>query len=146
MASFVSFDEQGGLDMDISKSLEIFDEEITQICVNGLNKAAPILKRSVEETLSSHGELSKHVKAYKAKKASNGVIIAGATFKGEVKSGWLKDKKMAASTAAFWLEYGTEKQPARPWMDKSVNKVESEVLDCIQEAHDEAVTKLGLSL
>lgn len=35
---------------------------------------------------------------------------------------------------AFWLEYGTVKQPARPWKDRAINNIESKAVDKIEQS------------
>lgn len=144
MASFISLDQ---FEEELSLQLNIFDEELTMAVSEGMNKGSKLLANSVKNNVPPG--LAKQVKAIKAKPCSNGAIISTVTFKGSVKSGWDKSKDMAATTAAFWLEYGTNgeyPQPPRPWIDKSVNQVEGEVLECIQKAHDELVERLGISL
>lgn len=102
-----------------------------------LEAAVPILVRSVKAslTLSAYknptGKMVASVKASRLFHNNNGFWMT-------VRPTGV-DQGVRNMEKAAYLEYGTSKQPARPWADRASNNAKEEVLDAMQKAFEEAV-------
>lgn len=112
--------------------------EVEKYAPDMLKAAAPIVVKSTQSALSSvtsndaTGAMAKSVKA--------GRVIHN-------KYGWMvvirptgKDAKGTRNMEkAAYLEFGTSKQPARPWVSKAASDAETEALDAMRSAFRKAV-------
>lgn len=108
--------------------------EVEKAAPKMLDAASPILQRAVKDTLSGHkqsGDMVNSIKKTKAKKKKNGGYVATVRPSGVDKNGVRNMEK-----AAYW-EYGTSKLQPDPWVDKSLNDAESEVLQQMQQTFRE---------
>lgn len=122
-----------------------------EMCMELLNEAAPILEKEMKDVLKADGhelsgDLIKSIKATKPKRASNGAYIVNVRPTGysavnsyAVKRNGKKTREYPVSNALkmIWIEYGVNgRQPARPFMTRTVNKVRAAALERMQEAYN----------
>lgn len=111
---------------------------IDKIAPKMIDEATPIVVDSIKNNLANHknsGDLDKSVKAKKAEKGKYDGYYGRVYFAGY---GSTKEKVPNALKAVA-LEYGTVNQVAEPFMDKSVNDVEKQVMDTMQEVFNREV-------
>lgn len=103
-----------------------------------IDEATPILQSSVKSTLSRHkqtGEMISSIKRTRAKKKKNGGYI------GTVRPTGTDAKGVRNMEKAAYLEYGTSKQAASPWIDAALGDCESAVLDSMKKTFEREVKK-----
>ena len=121
-----------------------------ELCMKALEEAAPILEDEMKNVLKSDGhelsgELIDSIKATKPKKASNGAYILNVRPTGyskinsySIKRKGKKSRKYPVSNALkmIWIEYGVNgRQPARPFMARTINKARAATLKRMQEVY-----------
>ena len=118
------------------------DEDILKEMVEA---AAPVMDKAVKKQLTtsigayggkySRGEMLASVKTTKAKKTKTDAVICVTRPTG-------KDKKGVRNAAkAFYMEYGTSKQSAHPWLDTATKNAEPECIEAMQKVFNK---KAGL--
>ena len=116
---------------DLQNQLEKLSSEVfAAVAPKMINAATPILAKSVEKNLKIHkksGELEKSITASKPK-ITKGAVSGGVTFKG-----YDKKTKVSNNQKAISLQYGTSKQNATPFLETSINEVEPEMIETMQE-------------
>lgn len=144
------------IDADLIKQLTSLGERTDQIAQFMLDDAGQILADELEaEIRAKHvdsGELADSIEAnvYKDK---NGNWVVWAYPEGKTKKFRHKGKVYARSKKGtmskgqalfnadklFWIEYGTSKQPARPFMEKMVKRIEGKIIRNMQEIFEREV-------
>ena len=134
-----------------SADLSIFGNlTFEQMAKKALGEVKPDVEAEVKAALRSSirhpgdSELVNSVKTYDPIMTRNG---EGARLKcqptGRSKSGnrystqshgKTVSKAVSNNDKAFWLEYGTAKQPAHPWKDRAMGNIEAKVTDKIENA------------
>jgi HK97 gp10 family phage protein len=116
---------------DINDQLSKLSREMfTMIAPKMINAVTPTLAESVKKNLKAHkrsGELEKSIGVLMAH-PKDGAWIGDVYFKGKD-----KETKVSNSLKAAVLEYGTHKQNATPFINKSANDVREEVLQKMQD-------------
>lgn len=119
---------------------DLLDTQFEEIAVEALDKASPELNRSVQSSLIasasrgySKGEMQASIKATKPKRTKTDAFIVVSRPTGRDKKGVRNMEKAA------YLEYGTSKQAARPWLANATNNAQSTVLDIAQKVYSEKV-------
>ena len=111
--------------------------DVEEIAPKMIDEATPILVKSIQRRLAIHkdtGDLIKSATTSKAKKIKNGGYYARIFFKG------YDAKKVANNIKAVNLEYGNVRgEPAQPFMDASINDVEQQVVNKMQEVFNREV-------
>lgn len=120
--------------------------DVDRVAPQMIDEAMPILEKSVKNVLSSHrvsGDMLSSIRHTKAGKNKNG-YYAVVRPTGRDSNGVRNMEK------AVYLEYGTskvkggstkDKQPPRPWVDKSINDCKAAVLDKMQEVFNREMGK-----
>jgi HK97 gp10 family phage protein len=114
--------------------------EMDEIAPKMIDAATPIVAESVKRNLQPRkrtGALIDSVTPENAKKSKKGIWQGRVIFKGYEKKG--PNSKVSNNQKAISLEYGTSKQAASPFMEKSVRDVESEVAYKMQEVFNQEV-------
>lgn len=121
-----------GLDVLI-KDLDFLEAD--RIAPAMLEEAAPILEKAVKKRAGEHrdtGALEESIKASKARKNGNAYSISICPTG--------KDKKGVRNMEkAVYLEYGTSRQKATPFISPAVRESEAAVLEKMQEVFDREV-------
>lgn len=119
---------------------QLLASDFEQIATEALAAAAPELEDSVERSLDSvtnkgysTGTTAHSIKATKPKKTKTDAFIVVARPTGSDKKGVRNMEKAA------YLEYGTSKQAATPWLQNATNNAEASVLSKCQEIYNKAV-------
>lgn len=112
--------------------------KLDEIAPKMLEAAAPALvgttKRNLKTSIDEGtGELVDSVKATKSKKKKDGGYYIQVAPTGTDKKGVRNIEKGA------YKEYGTSKQTARPWIQKSLNDAEPSVVNKMQEVYNREV-------
>ena len=128
MASF----DVNGLN-DLMKDLDFMEKK--RIAPIMLEEAAPILEKAMKKKAGAHrntGALEESIKASKARKNGNAYSISICPTG--------KDKKGVRNMEkAVYLEYGTSRQEATPFISPAVRESEAAVLEKMQEVFDREV-------
>lgn len=109
--------------------------------VNAVTEASPILEDAMKRTIQSvigHGGdsvLVNSIKVSRPKRTKTDAIISWVGPSGTDKKG--RKKSIRNIEKAIYLNYGTVKQPARPWLAKSINESESLIQNKLQETLEE---------
>lgn len=112
--------------------------DVDRIAPQMIDEAAPLLVSSVKSTLSRHkqsGDMVSSIKKTKVKKKKNG------GYQATVRPTGTDAKGVRNMEKAAYLEYGTSKQPASPWIDASLGDCESSVLDSMRRTFEREVKK-----
>ena len=130
---------------------DLLNSDSEEICMQALKEAAPIMENAMKVSLrqDNHelsGELIESIKAARPKKATNGAYIVNVRPTGystvnsySVKRGNGKVRKYKVSNALkmIWIEYGVNgRQPARPFLTRTVNEVRAATLERMQEVYN----------
>lgn len=113
-------------------------EDVDRIAPKMINEATPLLENSVKSNLIAHkqsGEMVASIKKTKASKKKDGGYKATVRPTGKDKNG-IRNMEKAA-----YLEFGTSKQRATPWVNSSINDCDSEVLDSMRKTFEREVLK-----
>ena len=127
--------ELQGID-DLMKGLSQLD--VDKIAPIMLDEAAPILEKAVKKRTAVHkdtGALQASIKPTKSKRTGDGYSIT-------VRPTGKDEKGVRNMEKAAYLEYGTSKQAARPFIGETVRAVEPKVLNKMQEVFEREVEKL----
>lgn len=129
---------------------QLFQTDSDELCMKALAEAAPILEDEMKNVLKSDGhelsgELINSIKATKPKRADNGAYIVNVRPTGyskinsySVKGNGKRTRKYPMSNALkmIWIEYGVNgRQPARPFLARTVNRVSAAALNRMQEVY-----------
>lgn len=140
-------------DVDFSEDFlkDLLNTDSEEICMQALEEAAPIMENAMKDTLrqDNHeisGELIESIKATRPKKSTNGAYIVNVRPTGystvnaySVKRGNGKVRRYKVSNALkmIWIEYGVNgRQPARPFLTRTVNSVKVATLKRMQEVYN----------
>lgn len=104
-----------------------------------LEAAIPVLVRSVKASLKLSAYRDPTGQTVASIKASRIIHNKYGWFLTVRPTGY-DNKGVRNMEKAAYLEYGTSKQPARPWADRASNNAKEEALDAMQKAFEEAVT------
>lgn len=130
---------------------DLFETDADDICQEALKEAAPILEQSMKETLKADnhelsGELIKSIKTKKPQKAKNGAWMvhvrptgysAVNSYSVKGKGNSIRKYKVSNALKAIWIEYGVNgRQPARPFLTRTVNEVRSASMQKMQEVYN----------
>ena len=130
---------------------DLLKTDVSDICEEALKEAAPLLEQSMKETLrkGNHelsGELINSIKTNKPKQAKNGawMVHVRPTGYSSINSYSVKGKgnsirkyKVSNALKAIWIEYGVNgRQPARPFLTRTVNEVRSASMQRMQEVYN----------
>lgn len=113
--------------------------------VEAVAEASPILKESMKKTIqkvlghSGDSNLVNSVKVSKPKRTKTDAIVSWVGPSGIDKKG--RKKPIRNIEKAVYLNYGTVKQPARPWLAKSINNSESLIQQKLQEKLEERLNR-----
>lgn len=113
--------------------------------VDAVASASPILKESMKKTIqkvlghSGDSNLVNSVKVSKPKRTKTDAIVSWVGPSGIDKKG--RKKPIRNIEKAVYLNYGTVKQPARPWLAKSINNSESLIQQKLQEKLEERLNR-----
>ncbi|EMS74030.1 HK97 gp10 family phage protein [Ruminiclostridium cellobioparum] len=111
---------------------------IDEIAPKMINKATPIVADSIKYNVRKHKQSGDLERSVKVKKASNGK--SGGYYGKVYFDGYGSDKQRTPNDLkANVIEYGTKDRTAEPFMDKSVNDVEQNVNDAMQEVFNREV-------
>lgn len=115
----------------------IDDKEIEDLFRESLEAGSNNLNAETRRSLAAvtRSDLSAKVSSSKAKKAKNGAYILNSYPKGKTRDG------KRATDAAFYLNYGTSHQPARPWVDRAIHNAEPGCLEAIEKHYNEWLNK-----
>lgn len=113
------------------------ENEIDSLFKESLNAGSENLKTETKKSLAAvtRSDLSAKVTASKPKKSKNGAYILNSYPKGKTRDG------KRAADAAFYLNYGTSHQPARPWVDNARNNAEPGCIEAIEKHYSEWIGK-----
>lgn len=113
------------------------DKEIDEMFKDCLKASKDRLVDETRKSIDSvsKSDLGKKVKATNPTKSKNGAFIMSAYPKGKTKDG------KRAAEAAFYLNYGTSHQPARPWVDRANRNAESGCQEDIERRYNEWLDK-----
>ena len=126
----------------LTSLLRLEDEELEIEC---LQSVGDDLVKSVKKELNKHdltGELSNSVqaKAVTKNKKTDGYHILAVptgysknTYNYESKKKGIRKYKVTNVAKAVWLQYGTSKQQATPWLETAKKNVEPIVIDKWQQ-------------
>ncbi len=118
---------------ELQKQIETLSD-IDDIAPKMIDGAIPVLVKSFQKNIPKDtGGLAKSVKAVKAKKVKNGAYVGNVVFRGKEK----KENGKPYSVIAIFVNHGTSRTPARPFVTKSVNDAEKEVTEKMQEVYNE---------
>lgn len=130
---------------------QLLQTDSEEICMKALKESAPILEEEMKNTLKADrhelsSELINSIKAADPKRASNGAYIVNVRPTGyskinsySVKGNGKRIRKYPVSNALkmIWLEYGVNgRQPARPFLTRTVNKVRAATMKRMQEVYN----------
>ncbi len=130
---------------------ELLQTDADEICQEALKEAAPLLEQSMKATLKrdNHelsGELINSIKSKKPVKANNGawMVHVRPTGYSSINSYSVKGKgnkirkyKITNALKMIWIEYGVNgRQPARPFLTRTVNEVRSASMQRMQEVYN----------
>lgn len=130
---------------------DLLQTDADEICSEVLSEAAPLLESCMKETLRNDnhelsGELIESIKAKKPVKAKNGawMVHVRPTGYSSINSYAVKGKgekmrkyKVSNALKAIWIEYGVNgRQPARPFLTRTVNEVRSASMQRMQEVYN----------
>lgn len=130
---------------------DLLQTDADDICRKALEEAAPLLENCMKDTLKEDnhelsGELIKSIKAKKPTKARNGAwmvhvrptgysAINSYSVKGKGNS--VRKYKVSNALKMIWIEYGVNgRQPARPFITRTVNEVRSASMQRMQEVYN----------
>ena len=112
-------------------------ENITKKCLEG---GSELVKKEWDSEMGKHvltGSLANSVKASKVQKDKNGTPNIFVFPTGKDKRGIRNAEK------AMYLEYGTYKQPAKPFLQNITDRAEKPVLDKMQEIFEKEIEGLS---
>lgn len=125
---------------DLAEELERLGK-IDRCASEMLNAAAPILEKDLKEAVRKEadsgyatGALVSSIKANKPSQNKYGHYVS-VTARGKDKKGVRNNEKLA------YLNYGTQKQAARPVIAMAVQNAEDECLEAMQRKFDEVMQK-----
>ena len=125
---------------DLAEELERLGQ-IDRYAPRILGAAAPILEKSLKEIVKEEadagyatGALVRSIKANRPSKNKYGHYVA-VTARGTDAKGIRKNEKLA------YLNYGTQRQAARPVIARAVRNAEDECLEAIQNEFDEVMNQ-----
>lgn len=133
----------GGRSADLSLFGDLTFEEMAKKALNEVRRdVESCTKAAVSASIRHSGpsELVSSVKSFDPVMTKDGTgARLTCTFTGRSSSGNRYNNNGRShlvynNDKAFWLEYGTVKQPARPWRDRAVNNAESIVSPKIEES------------
>lgn len=123
---------------------DIFKVELSssfeQMAVQALNEAAPIMVDAVKQSLSdsasrgySIGDTVRSIKASKPRRCRTDAYLLVVRPTGKDAKGVRNMEK------AMYLEYGTTKEAARPWLQNASKNAEAQALEKMQEVFNRAM-------
>lgn len=108
-----------------------------------VNAALPILEQNMRSELANHadtGDMCRGIKGYYRvrRDKNNGMLhVAEVVISGNSTHTYGKNKYTVSNALkAIWLENGTVKQPARPFLEKVVKKSEPAVIAELEKVYD----------
>lgn len=114
---------------------------LSEVMPDVLNATKDAIRGSVKH--SGDSELVRSVKCYEPRMTKNGegacitCMPTGKSKSGNsyhtVSRGHDRVMSVNNNDKAFWLEYGTVKQPATPWKDRAINSAEGKATQKIQQ-------------
>ncbi|MCD7736963.1 MAG: hypothetical protein LUI07_08410 [Lachnospiraceae bacterium] len=132
--------KMNGLD-DLIKALEEFGGNADEIGKKAVNAAVPTLEASISASAAqsasrgySTGAMARSIKGGKAK-INNYGVYAAVTIKGTDSNETRNGEKAA------YLEYGTSKQPARPFMRRGVKAAEGAAQAAMEQVVEQEIRK-----
>ena len=94
----------------------------------------------------STGELQRSIKAGKIRgmKGGDGISVRISPHGNQKHGNSMRGKRDRVSNAqvGHFLEHGTSKQPAKPWMSSANKKAEKDVVEAMQKAFTEEMEKM----
>lgn len=119
--------------VDLPDMLDYIPDEEIQEWLKDTAEATIVNSTKKALAAVSHSDLASKVKATKPKKNRKGNFQVTAYPMGKTKDG------KRAADAAFYLHYGTVRQPARPWEDRARNDAEPKAYDMLQKKYEKWV-------
>lgn len=126
---------------DLLEKYNFKEEEL----VEAVAEASPILEESMKRTIQSvlghsgDSNLVNSVKVSRPKRTKTDAIVSWVGPSGIDKKG--RKKPIRNIEKAVYLNYGTVKQPARPWLAKSINDSESLIQQKLQDKLEERLNR-----
>lgn len=133
----------GGRSADLSLFGDLTFEEMAKIALNEVRgDVESCTKAAVSASIRHSGpsELVSSIKSFDPVMTKDGTgVRLTCTFTGRSSSRNRYNNNgrshiVSNNDKAFWLEYGTVKQPARPWRDRAVNNAEKIVSPKIEDS------------
>lgn len=130
---------------------ELLNADCDEICFQALQESAPLLEENMKSALRSggheiSGELIDSIKSGKPVKANNGAWIVNVrptgysavnSYSVKGKGGSVRKYKISNALKMIWIEYGVNgRQPARPFLTRTVNSVKTATMSRMQEIYD----------
>ena len=131
---------------DFLDELILSDDDMREI----VNAAAPEAEKEVRKAISQSisnpedSELVRSVKAYKTKKKRKGngyVCFIGPSGTSKKRPDGSSRKPVRNMEIAMYLNYGTVKEKARPWLDKAARNADDACAKKMQEEYEKRVKK-----
>lgn len=131
-----------GFEMNFPENFmdELFDTDFDEIAEDVLKACAPTMESSVKTSLErsaekgyATGTMVSSIKAAKPKRTKTDAMIMVTRPTGKDKNGVRNMDK------AMYLEYGTSKQAARPWLVNATKNAESTCLEKMQQEFNKKV-------
>ena len=130
---------------------QLLNTDSDELCRTALEEAAPLLVESMKKGVEQgghqrSGELIKSIKAKKPTKSRNGawMVHVRPTGYSSVNSYSIKGRrskrkyKVSNALKMIWIEYGINgRQPAKPFITKTVNEVQGASMRKLQEVYDQ---------
>ncbi len=114
---------------------------------NAARAAVSPLKKHLKTALATHSKTGQLVKLIKGSviKTREGTYFAAVRPVGDhIRKRKKQDKRMDATAIAAFIEYGTSKQPPRPYIDSVQQAALPEAAEAMQAAIDKRTEELGL--
>lgn len=120
---------------------QLSKKALSEVMPDVLNATKDAIRGSVRH--SGESELVGSVKCYEPRMTKNGegacitCMPTGKSKSGNsyhtVSRGHDRVMSVNNNDKAFWLEYGTDKQPATPWKDRAINNAEAKAAQKLQQ-------------
>lgn len=120
---------------------QLSKKALTEVMPDVLNATKDAIRGSVKH--SGESELVASVKCFEPRMTKDGegasitCMPTGKSKSGNsyhtVSRGHDRVMNVNNNDKAFWLEYGTVKQPAKPWKDRAINSAESKATQKLQQ-------------
>ena len=146
MSFTYEMEDFGGMSADVSIFGNLTFEEMAKKVLNEVRPDAETATKSALRASIKHSgdsELVNSVRSYDPVMTRNGegarlaVLPTGRAKSGNRYYATSRGKRVSHAVynndKAFWLEYGTVNQPARPWQDRAYGMLDSKVSDKIEQ-------------